>query len=466
MLSISLLLSSLAHAGGYYFSDIGVRAYSRGGAFVAGADDLTALYYNPAALTRMGRGTVTLNAAGVGQSITFDRLDYPGEGPGGEDLITDPITNNAPAYAIPHFGISHTFGLPNTTFAFGFYPPYAPDVAYPADGAQRYSLVDTLVIQSVIGPSVAHKVLPWLSIGLGATWNVLIVEQDLNITLSTNTDQELDNYDVAFHLEGTDMRGFGWNAGILIEPPDGRFALGAMVLPPISFNPSGRMEANFAGNFYYEEDGLPIIENEVATDEDISLSVTMPIILRTGALFRPTENSEIEAGFFWENWSAVEDLVVTNMDMTVETVDGNFAGVEDIVITDDVVLPVGYNDVWSVRLGGQVDIGERAVVRAGTLYEVAAIPDKNLSPNGVDSDKLGVGLGGTWRMGSLELDVGAYRAQYFRREIRNSEVSQIAVNPLTGEVEEGRIIGDGDYESSLLILGGGLNWQFGADRGS
>ena len=83
----------------------------------------------------------------------------------------------------------------------------------------------------------------------------------------------------------------------------------------------------------------------------------MPIILRTGALFRPTENSEIEAGFFWENWSAVEDLVVTNMDMTVETVDGNFAGVEDIVITDDVVLPVGYNDVWSVRLGGQVDVG-------------------------------------------------------------------------------------------------------------
>ena len=60
-----LLLASTAQAGGYYFSDIGVRAYSRGGAFVAGADDLTALYYNPAALTRLRRGTVTLNVAGV-----------------------------------------------------------------------------------------------------------------------------------------------------------------------------------------------------------------------------------------------------------------------------------------------------------------------------------------------------------------------------------------------------------------
>ena len=151
-----------------------------------------------------------------------------------------------------------------------------------------------------------------------------------------------------------------------------------MVLPPVAFNTTGRMEASFAGNFYYEEDGLPIIENEVSTDEDIALSVTMPIILRTGALFRPTENSEIEAGFFWENWSAVEDLVVTNMDMTVETVDGNFAGVEDIVITDDVVLPVGYNDVWSVRLGGQVDIGERAVVRVdvGLRVDVRTVVER------------------------------------------------------------------------------------------
>jgi long-chain fatty acid transport protein len=442
-----------------------VRAYSRGGAFVAGADDLTALYYNPAALTRLGRGTVTLNVAGVDQSISFDRLDYPGEGPGGEDLITAPVNNDAPAYAIPHVGVSHTFGLPNTTFAAGFYPPYAPDVAYPSDGAQRYSLVDTLVIQTVTGASVAHKVLPWLSVGLGATWNVLIVEQDLNITLSTNTDQELDNYDVAFHMEGTDMRGFGWNAGILIEPPDGRFAIGAMILPPVAFQTTGLIQANFAGNFYYEDDGLPIIESEVATDDDIALNVTMPIIIRTGALVRPTDNIEIEAGFFWENWGSVEDLIVTNMDMTVETVDGNFAGVEDIVITDDVVLPVGYNDVWSVRLGGQVDIGERAVVRAGTLYESAAIPDKSIGPNAVDSNKLGVGLGGTWRMGSLDLDVGAYRAHYFRREIRNSEVTQIAVNPLTGEVQDGRIIGDGDYESALFIFGGGLTWQFGPDRG-
>ncbi|HEX4513004.1 MAG TPA: hypothetical protein VH054_05690, partial [Polyangiaceae bacterium] len=44
------LVSPAAHAGGLYFSDRGVRPLARGGAFVAGADDLGAMWYNPAGL--------------------------------------------------------------------------------------------------------------------------------------------------------------------------------------------------------------------------------------------------------------------------------------------------------------------------------------------------------------------------------------------------------------------------------
>ena len=51
-----LAFSSNAQASGYYTSDVGVRSFSRGGAYVAGCDDLLALWYNPAALTRMGDG--------------------------------------------------------------------------------------------------------------------------------------------------------------------------------------------------------------------------------------------------------------------------------------------------------------------------------------------------------------------------------------------------------------------------
>src|ERR1700754_4350517 len=48
------LASSNARAGGLYTSDRGVRPLGRGGAFVAGADDLGAIWYNPAGLADAG----------------------------------------------------------------------------------------------------------------------------------------------------------------------------------------------------------------------------------------------------------------------------------------------------------------------------------------------------------------------------------------------------------------------------
>jgi len=50
----ALLGASRAEAGGLFFSDRGVRPMGRGGAFVAGADDLGAIYYNPAGILEAG----------------------------------------------------------------------------------------------------------------------------------------------------------------------------------------------------------------------------------------------------------------------------------------------------------------------------------------------------------------------------------------------------------------------------
>ena len=55
MLFLYALLSQ-ANAGTFYFADIGVRGYARAGAYVASANDITAQWYNPAALTRVEKG--------------------------------------------------------------------------------------------------------------------------------------------------------------------------------------------------------------------------------------------------------------------------------------------------------------------------------------------------------------------------------------------------------------------------
>jgi len=460
MLLVALALAPNAHASGYYTSDVGVRAFSRGGAYVAGCDDLLALWYNPAALTRIEGGALTLNVAAVNQAVSFDRADYPGEGPDGEDLINAPIANSAPFFVIPHLGVAHSFGLPNTVFAIGFYPPYAPDFGYPAAGPQRYSLVDSAVVQSFSGLSVAHEIAGWVSVGAGASWNVLYTSQERAISLWTQTETERQDYDVGFTATVRDDFAIAWNAGVVVEPPSGRWAVAAATQGPTKFDAVGALEADFSENVYYTEHGL--IAEPVAADETIRTDITMPWILRLGALVRPTDALEVELAGVYEGWSSIPELVLTDVDMTVAMNEGFL---EDVEITDDVIIPTGFNDTWSVRLGGEGRLGDRWRLRAGLFWEQGSLPKRLRGVGLVGAPMLGYGAGFTLRVARrLDVDAGLFQSFMARQEIANSELAQIVIDPLSGEIQEGRVVGDGVIESRVDVFGLGLHWRFGEAR--
>lgn len=484
-------------AAGYYFSDIGVRSFARGGAFIAGNDDLTALFYNPAALTRLKRNTVMLNVAAVQQSVTYQRAQMEGAGPLDDDgTPTDisfaAIENKAPAFVIPHFGLSSRFGTENTTFALGFYPPYAPDLSYDADGPQRYSLIDVMVIQTSLGPSVAHKVSDWISIGGGVAWGVLLAEQQLKISVpfhSTGVRTEIPEggtlddaiihndtppnedpaNDVGFEFAASDWQGWSWNAGIMIEPPTKEWAFGLMVQPPVKFNAEGYIAADFSGHSLYTEGfgGDQIILSKTSRDDQVALEITMPLILKSGFAFRPSDRTEIELAAVWQQWSSIEQLTITDIDLNVD-LNGEHAvtsaQMDDVVIDDDVVLPASYQDAWSVRLGGEHELNTNVSLRAGVFYETSAIPSSTQSVSLIDGKKVGYGLGGSYRpTADISLDFGVSQAFLNPTKATDSEVKQISVDALTGDFLEGTTIGNGTYESSVLLFAAGLTYAFGAE---
>lgn len=500
-----LLMTPRADAAAYYFTDIGVRSFSRGGAFVAGADDLTALYYNPAALTRLKRPQVMLNVAGVQQFVSFERAQIDGAGPlvRGPDRTVegwgDPtnvqfeaIKNNAPAYVIPHFGASSRFGTKNTTFAIGFYPPYAPDLAYDEDGPQRYSLIDVMVIQTALGPSVAHQFNDWISVGAGVAWNVLLAEQELKISVPFHNSQvgipEIDPEtnelkvpigdptpnedplnDVGFEFAAADWQGLSWNAALMIEPPEQNWAWALMVQPPVSFSATGTMNADFSNHILHTEGaaGDQIIVSKTVSDDEVKLEITMPLIIKTGFAFRPTDRSEIELAGVWQNWSSIDQLTITDLNLQVD-LNGEHtvpaASMPDVVITDDVILPAGYRDAWSLRLGGQQDLGDNFTLRTGVFYEISAIPGATQSVSLIDGNKIGYGLGGGYRASdNWTFDFGLSQSFLSPTEVTDSEVKQISVDAMTGDFLEGTTIGNGTYKSSTLIFGGGITWEFGPE---
>jgi long-subunit fatty acid transport protein len=79
-----------------------------------------------------------------------------------------------------------------------------------------------------------------------------------------------------------------------------------------------------------------------------------------------------------------------------------------------------------------------------------------------NTKKIGYGIGGGYRPhANLTIDVGLTQSFLTPTEATDSEVKQISVNALSGEFLDGTTIGNGTYESSSLIFGAGMTYEFG-----
>lgn len=452
----ALLLSSSAHAAGYFFNGAGVRGMSRAGAFVAGADDLSAQSYNPAALFRV-ESQVQLQLAATHQYIYFDRTDEA-------DLTFDPVTNSGGPLPIPHLGAAWKLSE-DLTLAAGFFTPYGAALEFPADGPQRFSLVQSSILHANAGPSVAWSPIEGLSIGAGAYWSMVQLDQTLIAHVSPAGFQPTDDatYDVDTKILADDLSQFTWNAGIVYETE--RLGIGLSYAPKIAFQATGSMTADFSSNGYYTgmtADGTPIkfngstdpiIQTGTVTDDSVTLPLTLPPTARLGLLFRPSPTSEIELSGVWQGWSTLEDVVLTDLEMSIET---SFD--EPSIVNQDVDLPISMQDAFAVRLGGQTALSKTLTGRAGLYYESTAAAEAHRSVLAADAGKVGYGLGVGMIRGRFTLDAGITQGFSGRSELSGSQVYQLQIDPLEGDVLRGKTVGNGEF--GLINSAAGLSAAF------
>ena len=106
----SALAATSAEAAGLYTADRGVRALGRGGAFVAGADDLGAIWYNPAGLADAGT-TLFIDLAWMNFSSEFKRKTQVTDASGTVRTYDYPkVDGTTPFLPIPTLGGSYAFG--------------------------------------------------------------------------------------------------------------------------------------------------------------------------------------------------------------------------------------------------------------------------------------------------------------------------------------------------------------------
>ena len=139
---LMLVPCAKVQAGGLYLFDRGARALSRGGAFVAGADDPSSLWYNPAGLKYSGN-QVLMDATLTIFMGSFTRYDAAGMPQAKVEADPMPLP-------IPTLALSHNFGLEDWTFAAGIFAPNTILMGWPETVNQNGSVVPSPARYSLI----------------------------------------------------------------------------------------------------------------------------------------------------------------------------------------------------------------------------------------------------------------------------------------------------------------------------
>ncbi|NOY24250.1 MAG: hypothetical protein GXP62_00090 [Oligoflexia bacterium] len=196
----------------------------------------------------------------------------------------------------------------------------------------------------------------------------------------------------------------------------------------------------------------------------------MPWIIRMGVAVRPVERVEIEAAAVYQNWKSAQQITVSNVNLTLKST-GNPILPDDQTITDDIVLPQGYADAWSLRLGGDAELTDFLTVRAGTYYETSAIPPEVVTVTLVDGKKWGLATGMSALIKDrISIDFGFIQSFIATQHITNSTYRRIEVpvdlvavgfngEPL--QIREGQVVGNGTLSSSVTVGSLGVTYLWG-----
>ncbi len=454
MLTAALLVLS-AQAGGYYYSDSGIVATGRGGAWIAGAHGQFAQFHNPAGLIHTKAPTINVGWSGVQQNVRFERLSSAESSTAtatfdGADARFDVVENGARPFDVPQLGFVTPIG-DKVALAVGFISPFAPSSLYPEEGPQRYTVKDTGIYQFGVGPSVAVRPVPWLALGGGIQWSYLSLEQTLDITYTGADDA---SGDIAVAAKVVDPFTLTGNLGALIDPHEA-------VTIGLSWTPASSYEARGSGTLDFEGNSLAFLLDEVVyTDDDVALAIDLPHVIRAGVAVRPVPSLEIEGAVVWQGWSSLADIEITEIDVEVQS-SSPLVPEEQRKVDDRIVLPAGLKDTVSLRLGAEWRATEGLALRTGGFREGGALTDEEISVALVDPVKWQVGVGASAFTSEerFRLDLAAATLFFPTLELRDSTVKQIDAGVF--EDVEPAIVGNGNLSASGWVVGVQGSWKLG-----
>lgn len=445
-----------ARAGGFHYPDHGTVALGRGGAFVARADDPTALYHNPAGATQL-RGThIFIGGNLLLENIRFQRRIYQKDGlgnplpidryPHDSSLRLPEIQNDDAPFLTPFialttdFGFLHRYNLvvmagiygPNShnarTFPRYCKPNTSPCVPTDANDPTgiaspgRYDTVSTRVLVLYPSLGLAWEPIDGLSFGgvVQVGWSSLRYNTVISATPEEVPDGDIDvQLDASSGATPTGILGVHWKATEFLE-------FGASVRFGFTFKAKGKLcvggyekdnedECKDIPESVYKRlaGGIPL--HAEPNPAAVSLDIPKQWIVRTGARYvhrdlQKREVFDVELDFVWEQTSALKAFdtkFAVPVEVKTESGGSLFFPIEGLAI------PHNWQDSWSLRLGGSYTFNDivkdgALTLRTGVLYESRAAPKDYSRVDFLPHQRVGISIGAGFSWGRYEFNVGYF----------------------------------------------------------
>ncbi len=350
---------------------ISARGMGMGSAWVAVADDPTALHFNPAGLARLTRSNLLLG----GELILAPRTYKPSATSfGTTDCASNPDlaacaeqspTNNFTP--MPSLGFAtrlRSEGMPSRlAIGVGLWNTYGGLLHYSdecetcgpggTDNRIPGTIIDTMDAVIEVVPGLAYEVNDVLAVGLAIRFG---------IGLFSST---------AFERPNTaDMSAQGIGAGA---------TLGVMVNP----SPKLSLGGYYRTSLDVTTTGSGTVELPTGPrDVDVELVQHWPQEAGIGLAFRPVEKLLLACQVDWHGWSNNNVL------------SPKFAGEEQL--TRQARIFQDWHDTYSAHVGGEITVNPDLALRTGFTYDTSAVPDRLLERQFLDSDKYLVSAGASY----------------------------------------------------------------------
>jgi long-chain fatty acid transport protein len=397
-------------ANGFGLPDQDAFATARGEAFVATADNPSAIYYNPAGITQLEGNNLRAGIYGINYNPTF-------ESPTNHGKTYHSSDNYA---AIPQFFYTCTPTNFAASFGLGVYAPFGGNISWPQDTGFRAVAISGSLQYITINPVVAVKLSDTFSFGAGIMVNYANISIKQGLAKNPKPFANYFNFDA-------DGWSVGYNLGARWQPLE-KLVFGATFRSAALVEVSGQTD-------FVKDPQIPKSHRSATADFNFPMTVV------GGISYRPTPKWNLEFDANYTDWSSFGTVTVHQGPPPTHPIQQN------------VVYHLDWQASWMYELGVTRYFDGGWHVSSGYVFNANSVPDRYYTPLAADMNRNFFSIGAGHKGKTFDFDVAYQIGFAFDRDVSGSKPPS-APGSFAGQSADGRY----GFSSQAIIASVGMHF--------